>query len=231
MKTKIAQTPVLGASTARVGRWVRGMTYPGSAAFWERTYARGGTSGHGSYGALAEFKARVMNEFLAKHTVTSAIEFGCGDGNQLTLMAYPSYIGLDVTKAAIQRCKRRFSDDLTKSFFFYDPECFVDNHSIFSADLAISLDVIFHLTEEETYQRYMRNLFSSAQRLVAIYSSDTQDSSTVRVACVRHHNFSAWVKENASEWELIEQVSNPLKYPEVPDGSFADFYFYRRNEL
>ena len=89
------------------------------------------------------------------------MEFGCGDGHQLALADYPCYIGLDVSAAAIRLCKDRFSDDRTKSFFLYDGECFVDRVGLFSADLGISLDVVYHLVEDAVFDAYMRHLFES----------------------------------------------------------------------
>ncbi len=53
----------------------------------------------------------------------AVIELGCGDGNQLPLAAYPQYIGLDVSKTAIELCKIRFACDPGKSFFLYDNSC------------------------------------------------------------------------------------------------------------
>jgi hypothetical protein len=37
------------------------LAYGDSARYWERNYARGATSGPGSYGALAEAKSRFLN--------------------------------------------------------------------------------------------------------------------------------------------------------------------------
>ena len=85
--------------------------FRGSARYWERNYARGGTSGPGSYNALAEAKAAFLNDFVRTRQVRSVIEFGCGDGHQLSLADYPAYIGLDVSRSAIELCKRRFAGD------------------------------------------------------------------------------------------------------------------------
>ncbi len=82
------------------------LAFTGSASFWERNYQRGGTSGGGSYGELACGKADFLNAFVREHAVESVIEFGCGDGNQLSLAQYPSYIGLDVSRSAIERAVR-----------------------------------------------------------------------------------------------------------------------------
>src|SRR5688500_12615718 len=133
-----------------------------SPEYWDRRYQSGGTSGAGSYGRLADFKAEVLNSFVARRGVDGVLEFGCGDGNQLSLARYPQYVGFDVSTKAIQICKDRFRDDLTKSFFLYHPDCFVDNHRLFVTDLSLSLDVIFHLVEDRIYEMYMTHLFASA---------------------------------------------------------------------
>jgi hypothetical protein len=36
--------------------------------------------------------------------VRSAIEFGCGDGHQLTLVDYPRYTGVDVSETIVRHC-------------------------------------------------------------------------------------------------------------------------------
>jgi len=126
--------------------------FRGSAQYWERNYACGGTSGPGSYGALAEGKAAFLNAFVDEHGVGSVIEFGCGDGHQLSLARYPRYVGVDVSRTAIGLCRRQFAHDGTKSFFLYDDACFVDRAGLFTAELALSLDVIYHLTEDEVFE-------------------------------------------------------------------------------
>ena len=77
--------------------------FPGSAPYWEQSYRKGGNSGAGSYGRLARFKADYLNGFIAQRRFQSILEFGCSDGAQLQLSAYPSYVGVDVSG----RCWRR----------------------------------------------------------------------------------------------------------------------------
>ena len=62
-----------------------------SKKYWEKRYLKGGDSGDGSYGKLAEFKAKVINRFVKENEIKTIIEWGCGDGNQLTYMNYPNY--------------------------------------------------------------------------------------------------------------------------------------------
>ena len=146
MNVKDLMRPLPGVRQASLLR--QRLAYTDSARFWEQHYAEGATSGNGSYGALAEGKSRFLNELVRERAVSTIIEFGCGDGNQLSLADYPRYIGLDVSRNAIGLCQRRFADDPAKSFFLYDGACFTDRAGVFSADLALSLDVVYHLTED-----------------------------------------------------------------------------------
>jgi len=100
----LKKLPVVGPAAralARLPHRLRvlraGRRFRGSADHWEEKYASGGDSGRGSYGVLTEFKAEVLNDFVADFSAGSVVELGCGDGNQLSLAHYPSYLGLDVS--------------------------------------------------------------------------------------------------------------------------------------
>jgi SAM-dependent methyltransferase len=197
------------------------LAFTGSAHYWERNYARGATSGSGSYGSLGEGKSRFLNSLVRDRAVRSVIEFGCGDGNQLAMADYPSYIGLDVSRTAIRLCQRRFADDPTKSFFLYDGSCFADRTGVFTADLALSLDVIYHLTEDMTFESYLRHLFAAGRRLVVIYSTNMEISHTA--PHVRHRRFTSWVDANCPEWTLAKVTRGPST-----EFARADFFVYQR---
>jgi SAM-dependent methyltransferase len=198
------------------------LAFRGSAQFWEQNYARGKTSGGGSYGHAAHAKADFLNAFVCQNAIQSMVEFGCGDGNQLSLAKYPRYVGLDVSKTAIGMCRQRFAVDPTKSFFLYDGTCFVDGGGIFAADLAISLDVVYHLIEDQIFETYMTHLFTAGQRFVVLYSTNMElgDSSPH----VRHRIFTTWVEGNCPEWELIGVTTGPNDHL----AGRADFFVYGR---
>src|SRR5690348_11631317 len=88
----VARTPVLG-SVARalarhappVERLLQKWKFAGSSIYWEQRYLAGGTSGAGSFGRLAQFKAETINAFASRANIQTVIEFGCGDGRQLRL--------------------------------------------------------------------------------------------------------------------------------------------------
>jgi len=204
---------------------IRRALFPGSVAYWEQRYAGGGTSGLGSYGELAQFKANVLNKFVAEYSVRSVIEFGCGDGNQLALCHYPRYVGLDVSRSAITRCLERFRDDPSKSFFWYDSDCFVDRGRVFRADLVVSLDVLYHLVEDRIYNAYLRHLFAASDRWVVIYS--TNEDRVSREPHVRHRRFADWVRH----WQSDFRLHRIIPHTDGPSGSTADFSIYERMEI
>jgi hypothetical protein len=200
----------------RVRRSILIRRFPGSAEYWERRYSTGGNSGAGSYGTTAEFKAEVLNSFVANHQVSTVVEFGCGDGHQLSLSEYPSYVGVDVSKKAIAICQSRFHGDSTKRFVTSS-----DSSGI-HADLALSLDVILHLVEDEVFDAYMRSLFTAADKYVVVFSSNLDERPS---AHVRHRLFLDWVAGNQPSFDLISTVNNPRV---VDEDSDADFYFFSR---
>lgn len=201
--------------------------FKGSAEYWERRYLQGGTSGSGSYNRLGEFKAEIINDFVAANNVNSVIEFGCGDGNQLVLAKYPNFIGLDVSQKALLICIDRFSNDKTKSFFMYDSLAFRDNFNLFKIDLALSLDVIYHLVEDAIFEKYMFDLFNSATKYVIIYSSNFNKKFTYYET---DRDFTTWVAQNINGWKFVKKIDNryPQDFKDDENTSRADFYFYEK---
>jgi SAM-dependent methyltransferase len=197
--------------------------FPGSASYWRNRYRRGGHSGAGSYGRFAEFKAEVLNRFVAAHGVESVIEFGCGDGNQLRLARYPRYLGFDVSRRALASCRTIFRHDAGKRFRA------MRRYRGERADLTLSLDVLYHLVEDAVFERYMRTLFGAARRYVVIYSSNTDDNRGYEGTHVRHRRFTDWVATELAEWRLRRHIPNRYPYRGNPrTGSFADFFIYER---
>jgi hypothetical protein len=198
--------------------------FEGSAAYWENRYQSGGTSGPGSYGDFARFKAEVLNAFVAAEGVQSVIEFGCGDGQQLSLARYPRYLGVDVSHFAIARCKGLFSDDPSKEFKT------VEEYAGEKADAVLSLDVIYHLVEDYVFDRYMATVFDSAQKWVVIYSSDFEGvDEQPHTQHVRHRKFSDWIAVNRPEWDCVQIVKNRFSFTgDIERSSHADFYFFAR---
>jgi hypothetical protein len=192
-----------------------------SATYWEDRYAGGGSSGSGSSGRLAEFKAEIINGFVSDNAIESVIEFGCGDGNQLRLAKYPQYLGFDVSASCVSACRNLYRADTTKRFEL------VNNYQGETAELALSLDVIYHLVEHNVFEEHMRQLFSAAERYVCVYSSNSDNAGPLFAKHIRHRRFADWVSVNQTDWTLLEHIPN--RYPYSGDqhqGSWSDFYLY-----
>ncbi len=200
-----------------------------SKDYWENRYKNSGNSGSGSYNKLAEFKAEILNHLFGYCKIDSVIEFGCGDGNQLGLLKCNQYIGLDVSIATIQRCKAMYEADKSKSFFLYDHRAFVDNAGVFCQDCAISLDVLYHLVEEEVYEAYIKHLFASANKLVIIYAADFDLPQIAKH--VLYRKFTTYIEAHIPEWKLeyVQKNMYPATGFDDDQGSMADFYIYVKN--
>ena len=225
MKNLIKSIPVLRS----IASWVYFTfvapfrSFSGSEEYWKQRYKSGRTSGDGSYNKLAAFKAEVLNGFVRDKQIQTIIEYGCGDGNQLRLSEYPSYIGFDVSPEAISQCEKIFSNDKSKTFKL------IDAYANETAQLTLSLDVIYHLIEDSVFFAYMKRLFDSSTRFVIIYSSNTGKQARSQAAHVKHRKFSKWIEENKSDWKLIQHILN--RYPYTKDGqwgSASDFYLYEK---
>jgi SAM-dependent methyltransferase len=196
-----------------------------SGSYWEKRYKDGGNSGVGSYDKFAIFKAEFLNEFVLERNVESVIELGCGDGNNLRYFNFKNYIGYDISSTAINFCNEIFKGDKDKHFAL-----FRENIKE-RAELSMSLDVIYHLIEDEVFENYMNNLFNTSQKFVIIYSSNSLKYNSGTAPHVKHRIFTNWVQNSRTEFKLIEKIEN--KYPfrgNNRKGSFADFYIYEREE-
>lgn len=221
IKTLVKQTPVV----RDVARWLMTLTAEHrrknfrSGDYWESRYVRGQDSGCGSYNRLAEYKAEFLNRFVADHEIRSVIEFGSGDGAQLELADYPEYLGVDVSPTIVALTKSKFAHDARKRFVT------LDAYNGETAELALSLDVVYHLVEDEVFEAHMRSLFDAATRYVIVYASNDERKSDS--PHVRHRKFTDWVEANT---EAKMNQHEPNRYPfdvsDLDNTSFADFFVF-----
>lgn len=212
--------------TSASQEWAR-RRFRRSDAYWERHYLLGGNSGGGSYGRLAEFKAEVLNQFVQGEDVRSVVEWGCGDGHQLSLARYPKYLGLDVSATAVDMCVRRFRSDDQKSFIRVDPDRFLLREGALRADLALSLDVLYHLIEPDVFAMHLDWVFGSAERFVLIYAVD--EDRPQLTPHVKFRRFTPWIEQRRPGWRLTRVIPN--RYPHQGDdgtGSDAAFHLFER---
>ena len=197
-----------------------------SSVYWEERYKNGGNSGSGSYNRLAEFKAQVINNFVKENDIYSVIEWGCGDGNQLQYFNFPHYVGYDISKTVIEQIKTKYAEDKYKEFYWTGDVNFSNDRT---AEMSMSLDVIYHLVEDTVFKKYMSDLFKSAKKYICIYSWD-QD---VPVSShVKYRKFTEYIEKNFKDWKLVLYIKN--KYfrnedeQDIDNTSLCDFYFYEK---
>lgn len=227
IKHFVASIPILGPALRKAYARLLGLPaidFERSDQYWEDRYCLGGTSGSGSYGRLAQFKAEFLNHFVKKNGISSIVEFGCGDGEQLRLANYPSYVGFDVAKTAVDMCREKFSDNPNYEFHLVGSERF---NTLQPLDLALSLDVIYHLIEDEVFDAYMRKLFASAERYVVIYAYNFER--TYSSQHERGRKFTPWIEHHAPAWKLMQRVPNRYPYdPADPENtSQSDFFVFK----
>jgi hypothetical protein len=134
------------------------------------------------------------------------------------LSDYPAYTGLDIAPAAINRCRALFAADASKRFAVYHPETY--DSDFFRSDMALSTEVIFHLTEDALYRLYLRHLFASAHCWVVIFSSDMPDTTGGVFPHFRSRRFTPDVPAG---WVLRERLPNPLAA-----SSISEFFFFEK---
>ncbi|MFZ5807147.1 MAG: methyltransferase domain-containing protein [Verrucomicrobiota bacterium] len=221
LKTVVRNLPIIGPILIKIRNNLLQMDFQ-SSRYWEERYLHGGNSGMGSYAHLANFKADFINQFIMKNNISSVIEFGCGDGNQLRLANYKKYTGFDVSDTVLDACRKLFKDDPSKEF-----KNISQWNPATRAELTLSLDVIYHLVEDNVFYDYMTKLFDSAEKYVVIYSSNVDATQTIHV---KHRQFDVWITDNRPQFKLLHFEKNKYPYSESdPDHtSFADFYIYSK---
>ena len=184
-----------------------------SREYWENRYKQNGNSGVGSYNNFATFKSEIINSFIKEHDTKTIIDYGVGDGNQLSLLHLDGvqYVGIDVSPTVINKCKTMFKDDKNKRFVL-DIEC-----GGMKAELGLSCDVIYHLIEDNVYERYMNMLFNMSTKFVIIYAKNEDINHAMHV---KFRKFTNYITSHHDHWKLIRFIPN--KNRESP----SDFYIF-----
>lgn len=226
MREIIKKIPIFGTLAIWFkGAFIKKNDFTTSSKYWETRYKKGGNSGEGSYKKLAKFKSEVINKFVTENSIDSVIEFGSGDGNQLTLFKFKQYLGVDVSKTAIDQCKEMYLGDESKSFVE------LKDFKGHTSQLTMSLDVIYHLIEDEVYFSYLELLFKSAEKYVIIYSSNQVEQKQKNISHIKHRKFTDWIDMNMPNFKLISEVPNIYKGDGLNgESSFADFYIYEKKQ-
>ena len=138
--------------------------------------------------------------------IQTVVEFGCGDGHQLSLIDYPAYEGLDVSAKAIVICQSKFKTDASKTFKLYNPQEF---QVITQADLVVCFDVLFHIIDENDFIKTLDDIFNTAKKYV-VFSTNLKPISSKHGAHICCRDIMPYL--NKYKNFTIEQITErPLK--------------------
>lgn len=199
-----------------------------SSSFWEQRYSQNGNSGEGSYGQLSSYKARVINELVEQKRISRVIEFGCGDGANLRLYtSIKSYVGIDVSSTAVRARREEYGGNtVSKSFFEYDGDkSSLPETATKDVEMAMSLDVLYHLIEVDVFIKHLDALFYTASRYVLIYAYDETIINHAKHVFFRR--FNPYIKARYGCWCLVRTWND--KPAELLTKSQAIFYLYVRD--
>lgn len=166
--------------------------------YWDDRYRSGRDSGAGSRGQAAEHKAIMVNSIVAEHGIRSIIDWGCGDGQVLSLITPDvHYTGVDISQVIIEHVAATHAN--ARRVFVP-----IDDANDLHADMALSLDVIFHLPDDGDYRRHLEQVFGSARRLVLIHATD-HDGGRTSIHCL----WRRWTPDIPEGWELTRRPADP----------------------
>ena len=168
-----------------------------SKTYWENRYKGGDNSGLGSYGDEANFKSDYINKFISDYQIKTINDFGCGDSNQISMLnGFEKYTGFDISKTVLNLCIDKFKHD--NRFQFVN-----DTNNMLLSDVTFSLDVTYHVVEDEYFDEYMHNLFKLTNKYVLIYSINSNNSNGF-AEHLKNRKFVDWVNNNYPNFELID---------------------------
>lgn len=185
-----------------------------SSEYWDRRYRSGGDSGAGSRDQAAQVKADYVNALIRWRGVASVADWGCGDCEVLSRLNLDGveYVGVDISAEAIALCLRRRPD---VTLIRLDTRT---NAAVrISADLVLSLDVVFHFPDETDLTAYLAHVFASAKRLVLLHATDFHSTGTS--PHVQHRRITPMIEHEHPQWTLTAR-------PELADR--PGFYLYER---
>lgn len=181
-----------------------------SNTYWENRYKKNGNSGEGSYGIHQEFKSGYINKIIPEYGIKTINELGVGDGNMLShYKGFENFIGYDVSHSVIERCKKIFSD--RDDLIFTN-----DINYLIPADLTMSIDVSYHIINDDLFKNHLDMLYNMSDKYILIYSTNKDEGDGT--AHVFHRKVADIFNKNYNV-NLIDKQCNP-------NGSYSALCFY-----
>jgi hypothetical protein len=197
--------------------------------YWNIRYIGGGNSGSGSYGRLGIYKSDVLNTLIKEFGIESVLDLGCGDGEIASRIDAPNYLGFDVSEAGVQIASEKCISQVSKRFT-------TSQSLLGKAEMTISLDVLYHLIDDNEYFDYLDNLFGRSEKFVVIYTWDF-DLANRYVSSYPDHIKTRRVLQDIEsrfghEFRLLRRLENPYSFsPDKPNQtSLSQFFIFVRQQ-
>lgn len=196
--------------------------YQGDYDYWFHRHRRGAgrrefeADGRGSAGHLRAYKAAFVNAMARKYDCRTAIDLGCGSAWLYGLTSFDEYTGFDISPSAIWRAYLEHGCPKNAEFHIFDPE----RTELRRADVAVSLDVVYHITEEVDLWAYLAAMCEAARRLIVVYAAD-EDPVETDPPHIARRRFVPLIEKRG--WRLAESPENP--YADDPDV-MSRFYVF-----
>lgn len=171
--------------------------------------------------------ADVINLIVLMNGTRSIIEIGCTDGPLTSLLSVASYTGVALNSTTLQACTQRYGT--TEGLRFVTRIGL--GHE--QADLALSIDVVPHLTDEPTYEHYMHALFNASRKLVLIRASNPPEPCASPNGRLHHRPVMHWVEKHRPDFVLLGgsaggDMTAPQGPAASPDETTAQFMLFQR---
>ena len=112
--------------------------------------------------------------------------------------------------------------DQTKTFLVHSGAEAIAAIRRFAPELTISLDVIYHLVEDDVFEEHISSLFGLASRFVIVYSTNFDRRYEFLHQVDR--KFTDYIEKRIEGWRLVDVLTNPYKGAETQ----SDFYVYAK---
>lgn len=136
--------------------------------FWDSRYALDPMlgSGLGSRGESMEFKRKVLAQVVKRYRPKTILDVGCGDLAVGSALPAQGYLGIDVSETVIRLNGDRYPDRRFRSGDFLAMD-------LSPADMVVCLDVLIHLSDRETYRRFVTKLVAICRGVGVVAGDDT----------------------------------------------------------
>jgi Methyltransferase domain len=183
---------------------------PNSHQFWRNRYllSPGLGSGVGSKGIWKQRKLDLLLQICRRHQIGKVLDLGCGDLEvlaDLPNLGRLDYVGVDFNPQVLENNRKRFPNlKFIETDLYNIPDLAPEN-----PDLIICFDVLFHIEDDDTYNRVCDFIFNSGAKAVAL---------TCSVGLEESNGTNLWYRDFAKRAEkltfrYVRKLERPFREP------------------